>query len=192
MYYTKIIDDDDMNNEMLNYIENTSSFDTSPNNNFFSGEVMINDNNKSLGFLSPSQQFVKLKKYVEKFCKEKTREVLEHPDNGYKNFTKLEKLYVNRTHVRNMKCINLWVTRSVSSNYITPHHHWPHVWGFTYYLNPPKGAKGLYFPNHDKEVELQHGLLILFNGDELHEVKPSTYEGYRYCIAGNLMPVIND
>jgi len=180
MYFTKIIDDDEMNNEMLDYIEN-SSFDKSPNG-IFSGEVLLDDDKSS--------QFAKLKKYIEKFCKEKTREVLEYPDNGYKNFTKLEKLYVHQTHVRNMKCINLWVTRSVSGNYITPHHHWPHVWGFTYYLNPPRGASGLYFPNHEEEVKLQHGLLILFKGDELHETKPSTYEGYRYCIAGNLMPVI--
>ena len=37
----------------------------------------------------------------------------------------------------------------------------------------------------DVERTIERGLLLFFSGNIQHSVRPSEFEGYRYCVAGN-------
>lgn len=90
------------------------------------------------------------------------------------------------TYITSQICSSLWAIRYESEQLTTPHNHWPNIWAFTYYIDPPEGSAGLYFPNADYEIEVEHGLLVLFSGNIIHEVRPQKFEDYRYCIAGTI------
>jgi len=180
--HTKIINDDEMNNRMFEYLRDFD-YDFVPKGNEL-GQAGYSNN------LFGLPQFDELVKIVEKFAREKSMEILEN-SHAYKDFNRDTKIFTKRLYVRSQKCHLMWGMRNGSGESIAVHDHWPSTWSFTYYLYPPKEAAGLYFPDYDKEVKLEHGLLILFKGDTLHGVKESTYDGYRYCIAGNISPSFN-
>lgn len=168
-----------MNNRMFEYLHNTD-YDDVPDGNEL-GQAGYSNN------LLGVPEFDEFVKIVERFSKEKTVEIFER-SHAYKDFNRGMKIFTRRLYVRSQRCHIMWSMRNESGDSFRVHDHWPSTWSFTYYLNPPKGAAGLYFPDYDKEIKIEHGLLILFKGDVLHGVKESTYEGYRYCIAGNISP----
>jgi hypothetical protein len=177
--YTKIINNDEMNNRMFEYLRDFD-YDFVPEDNRLGQAGYSN----SLLGLPQFDEFVKI---VEKFGREKSMDILEG-SHAYKDFNRGMKIFTRRLYVRSQRCHLMWGMKQSSDEAFAVHDHWPSTWSFTYYLNPPKGAAGLYFPEYDKEIPIEHGLLILFKGDVMHGVKKSTYEGYRYCIAGNISP----
>ena len=173
--FTDILDIEDLNTRMVNRID------------LIGDEVNYTSNVKAdttYGDLHIKySEFDEFSKIVEKFAQQSSidmnRDVINHND-------RLEHPEFIRTYIDNQTCSNVWAIRYESEQYTTPHNHWPNIWGFTYYIDPPKGSAGLYFPNSDYEVEVEHGLLVLFSGNIIHEVKPQKFQDYRYCIAGTI------
>ena len=84
---------------------------------------------------------------------------------------------------------NLWGMKYKSEETAVPHDHWPAIWSFVYYVNAPKGAPGLFFPDMGEqggERKLEPGLLIFFEGYIKHLVRPTKFKGYRYVVSGNI------
>tara|TARA_B100001113_G_C20950483_1_gene552910 strand:+ start:89 stop:631 length:543 start_codon:yes stop_codon:yes gene_type:complete len=87
------------------------------------------------------------------------------------------------------KIFNIWGMKYKSGDQAMPHDHWPALWSFAYYLNAPKDAPGLFFPNMGEqggERKLEKGLFVMFDGYIKHAVRPAEYKGYRYVVSGNL------
>lgn len=81
---------------------------------------------------------------------------------------------------------DMWGMKYKSEEIAIPHDHYPALLSCAYYINPPEGAPGLYFPEADIERKIENGLLILFEGNVKHGVKPTKYEGYRYVVSANI------
>ena len=84
---------------------------------------------------------------------------------------------------------NLWGMKYKSGESAITHDHWPAVWSFAYYLNAPKNAPGLFFPEMGEqggERKLEKGLMIFFQGHVKHSVRPVKFKGYRYVVSGNI------
>ena len=93
------------------------------------------------------------------------------------------------------KLNNLWGMKYKSEETTIAHDHWPALWSFVYYLNAPKDAPGLFFPEMGEqggERKLEPGLFIMFEGHIKHAVRQTKFKGYRYAVSGNLHEVIND
>jgi len=100
-------------------------------------------------------------------------------------------------HMRkpNLKLTSLWGMKYKSKDETIPHDHWPALWSFAYYLNAPKDAPGLFFPDMGEqggERKLEKGLFIMFEGYIRHAVRKTKFKGYRYVVSGNLHEVTND
>ena len=90
---------------------------------------------------------------------------------------------------------DMWGMRYKSGEQAIMHDHWPALWSFAYYLNAPKDAPGLFFPDLGEqggERKLEKGLLVMFEGYIRHAVRKSKFKGYRYVVSGNLHEVHND
>jgi len=81
---------------------------------------------------------------------------------------------------------SMWGLKYKSGEFATPHHHWPSHWACVYYVNPPKDAPGIYFTDYNEEIEIEHGVLYMFEGHVKHEVKAKEFEGTRYCVSTNI------
>ena len=93
------------------------------------------------------------------------------------------------------KISDMWGMIYNKGNYAITHDHWPALWSFAYYLNAPKDAPGLFFPDMGEqggERKLEPGLLIMFEGNIKHAVRQAKYKGDRYVVSGNLHEVLND
>ena len=90
---------------------------------------------------------------------------------------------------------DMWGMRYKSGEQAIMHDHWPSLWSFAYYLNAPKDAPGLFFPDMGEqggERKLEPGLLVMFEGHIKHAVRQVKYKGYRYVVSGNLHEILND
>jgi hypothetical protein len=113
-------------------------------------------------------------------------------ENGFKELGDIVKnlsiqaseIKYNRKIVPFITCI--WGAKYKSLDYAISHDHFPATWSCVYYINPPKNAPGLYFPEENKEIEIYHGKLIMFEGNVLHEVKKQEFDGFRYVVAANI------
>ena len=84
---------------------------------------------------------------------------------------------------------NLWGMKYKSEEIAISHDHWPSIWSFAYYINAPKGAPGLFFPEMGEqggERNIEPGLLVFFEGHVKHAVRPAKFKGYRYVVSGNI------
>ena len=84
---------------------------------------------------------------------------------------------------------NLWGMKYKSEEIAIEHDHWPALWSFVYYVNEPKDAPGLFFPNMGEqggERNIEKGLLVFFEGHIRHAVRPKKHKGYRYVVSGNM------
>lgn len=89
------------------------------------------------------------------------------------------------------KITDLWGMKYKSEEIAIIHDHWPSAWSFAYYLNAPKSAPGLFFPEAGEqgaERKIEPGLLVMFEGHTQHGVRPAKFKGYRYVVSGNLTP----
>ena len=84
---------------------------------------------------------------------------------------------------------DMWGVKYKTNDYTFTHDHWPALWSFAYYLNAPKNAPGLFFPQMGEqggERKLEPGLLIMFPGHIQHAVRKVIYRGYRYVVSANV------
>ena len=81
---------------------------------------------------------------------------------------------------------DMWGIKYNSEEIASPHDHYPSTWSCAYYINPPKESPGLFFTEAETEIKLENGLLVLFEGNLKHEVRPAKFEGNRYVVSANL------
>ena len=84
---------------------------------------------------------------------------------------------------------DMWGIKYKSEQISIQHDHWPAVWSCVYYVNAPKDAPGLFFPemgDQGGERQLEQGLLIMFPGHTKHAVRPKKFKGYRYAVSANI------
>ena len=128
-------------------------------------------------------EFQEFSVYVEEFARESSvKRNYDHPHHS----RRVEYDVWYDMYIKSQKVGGLWAARYKSGQGGGEHDHWPCTWAFTYYIDPPENASGLYFTDIDDELPIDHGRLHLFGGNMLHRVKPSTFDGYRYCIAGTI------
>ena len=113
-------------------------------------------------------------------------------------FKKLAHYIIKASHVASTQTYNtaiepvitnMWGMKYKSEEIAISHDHWPSIWSFVYYLNAPKDAPGLFFPEMGEqggERKIEPGLLIFFEGHIKHSVRPAKFKGYRYVVSGNI------
>jgi hypothetical protein len=85
---------------------------------------------------------------------------------------------------------SMWGLKYKSSEYALEHNHYPATWSSAYYLNPPEGCPAIEFQNKTGEwfeVPVQHGLLLIFEGNTTHRVSKKEFVGDRYVVSSNIM-----
>lgn len=174
--FTKVIDDEDMNNRMINRIHNIGD------------ETHRITNVKAdctLGKLHEQyEEFRNLADIVEDFCKESSGDMqLDYPNH----VTRFNNPIWNAGYIQSQYCNVMWGTRATSGEITTPHNHWPATWAFCYYIDPPEGCSNLHFPTLETELEIEHGKLVIFSGNLMHETVSLPFEGDRYCVAGTVV-----
>jgi len=169
--FTKTIDNESLNMKFVDAIEKRSSIKKLGG---WSAKTDVVD-------LSAGELFDEMSVIVEEFAIEAS-----HNYNNQFEGHRLRKdnPYYVEGNISGTKCYVMWGMGYRSGEYTVAHNHWPVTWTFTYYIDPPEGCSGLYFPTLNYELKVEHGLLVLIKGDLIHEVKPSEFEGRRYCIGG--------
>ena len=169
--FTKKLDDESLNLRFINAIEDMS--------------VPIHSHNAKTPTtdLRETELFDEMSSIVTKFAIESSH---EYNDQFEGHRGRRENSFYIDMHLSGTECYMMWGMGYESGEYTDPHNHWPATWVFTYYIDPPKGASGLYFPTMDYELEIENGLLVLVKGEVIHQVKPSEFEGKRYCVGGLL------
>lgn len=174
MYFTKIIDDEKLNIGLVHHID--EYFDNQKNtSNNFSKQY---ETTGAMGHLKP---FQKLARMSIDFAIEKST---EHYKFSFESFWDI----YYPLYIESFKCSGVWGRRETSGNNIKLHNHFPATWAFAYYIDPPEGSSSLYLKEPDVEIPTEHGLLILFKGDINHETRSCDFDGYRYCVSGNILP----
>ena len=88
-------------------------------------------------------------------------------------------------------CSDCWGAIYRKGEYAQKHDHWPCLWSWTYYVNVSDKCSPLVFPNAGEDggafVRPKNGLLVLFPGWVVHEVKPQQNDHERVMVAGNLI-----
>lgn len=172
--FTKIIDDEDMNMRIINRIDTV-------------GDKMNHSTNVKADTTSPDiiqyPEFQKLSSIVTEFARESSRELQYEHSN---HISRVENFLWYEAYINSLSCSVLWGTRYKSGEVTIPHNHWPNTWAFCYYVDPPENCSGLIFPDSDYELEIEHGMLVLFSGSMIHETTSKEFEGYRYCVAGTI------
>lgn len=85
---------------------------------------------------------------------------------------------------------DIWGMKYESNNYAKVHDHWPALWSFSYYINPPKDGPKIIFPdtivdNKVYELQPEHGMMVIFPAYTKHLVEEKEFSGYRYTVSGN-------
>lgn len=135
-------------------------------------------------FDRPYPEMNKLKKYVTDFCKESSREMNMAHEWHNKRFHTEE---WNDEYVANQNVNGMWASRATTTEVTVPHNHWPNTWAFCYYIDPPEGCSDLIFPTVGKEVKVEHGKLVIFQGHLMHETVSKRFEGDRFVVAGTVV-----
>jgi len=174
LIFTKILDDEDMNNRIINRIDEVGD------------EQNLGTNNQCLctnfGMHKQYPEFAQLADEALDFCQLSSDDVCNDFENHKIRLTQPGYNYFIQTLSNTL----VWGTRAESGEIVRAHDHWPSVWGWTYYIDPPEGCSNLYFPTLDYELEIEHGMLVAFRGHVIHETRPQSFDGYRYCVAGTL------
>lgn len=143
--------------------------------------------NTGVGTTNPNllnhEEFQQFATHVEEFARECS---LERNLDHHNHSGRIKQKIWYDLYVRSQRINSMWGLRYQSGQELDEHDHWPCVWGFSYYIDTPKDASGLYFNDLDEEVPIDHGRLLMFGGNMLHRCRPSVFEGYRYCIAGTI------
>ena len=176
--YTLDIDNEDMNTRLVERIDTTGD-----ENNFLSNVKALTTGT----FHSKELEYPEIKtlcEIISKFaveCAEK--------ENMYQSPNHLRRSQMSNwynAYIKHLKVTAIWGTRYEKEQITIPHNHWPARWAFTYYIDPPENAQGLWITDAGVEIPIKHGRLLLFKGNVIHETKPVRLKGYRYCIAGTV------
>lgn len=173
--YTLDIDNEDMNTRLVELIDSTGD-----ENHFLSNVKALTTGT----FLSKELEYPGIKtlcEIISKFaieCAEK--ENMYQSPNHYRR----SQMSNYNTFIKNSRVVAIWGTRYEKEEITIPHNHWPARWAFTYYIDPPENAQGLWITDAEVEIPIKHGRLLLFRGHVMHETKPVQLKGYRYCVAG--------
>jgi hypothetical protein len=173
--FTKMLDIEDLNTRMINRIDEIGD------EAFHMTNVKANCTFFDLHHKYP--EFKSLSDIVEDFSKKSSYKMQMDWENHHFRADSVE--WYN-SHIESQYCNLMWGTRYENEEITTPHDHWPAIWAFCYYIDPPEGCSNLIFPTLDYEIEIEHGLLVLFPGDMIHETVSKNFDGYRYCIAGTI------
>lgn len=90
----------------------------------------------------------------------------------------------------NFKILSMWGMCYESEDYAVPHDHIPTFFSCVYYINPPKNGPELFFPELNKSVQPEDGMLVIFPSWIIHEVPKKTFFGKRYAVSANLVPIL--
>jgi len=99
----------------------------------------------------------------------------------------ISKQQYNRNITPNI--VDMWGMKYKNEEISISHDHWPAIWSCAYYVNAPKNAPGLFFPemgDQGGERQLEQGLLIMFPGHTKHGVRPRKFKGNRYVVSANI------
>lgn len=173
--YSLVIDNERMNIQLINLIDSIGD------------EVKYKSNVKALTtFNLINRNFAEIDelcKIINNFSKEcAIKEQHAHPNHVKRlGMESWREEYIDKPKVN-----AIWGTRYEGDEITIPHDHWPSIWAFTYYIDPPKNAQGLWITDANAEIPIEHGKLLLFRGHVIHETKPIQLNDYRYCIAGTV------
>lgn len=173
MYYTKFIDNEILNTGLIHHID--MRLDNENISNEYSKQYV------TTGGMSDVREFQQLSKIAVDFAIEKSTELYK---DSFESFWDI----YSSIYIDTFRCTAVWGRRDGSGECISSHNHFPSTWVFTYYIDPPEGSSGLYLKDPDIEIPVEHGMMVLFRGDIEHETRPSNFNGYRYCVSGNILP----
>jgi len=99
--------------------------------------------------------------------------------------------YGNIAHinVEGFDIVSMWGLKYSSNDYATEHNHYPSLWSGCFYLNVPENCPNIEFLCGDtvwREVPITNGLLIIFEGNAMHRVRKTQFDGYRYAVSFNV------
>jgi len=174
--YTKILDDEEMNTLIVNRIDELG--DAMNHSTNVKADCTFGNVHKTYS------EFEKLSKIIVESCHDFTYDLQHHNPN---HISRYNNAGWRDAYVNTLDCNLMWGTRYKSGEITTPHDHWPATFAFTYYIDPPENCSGLVFPTMDYELEIEHGMLVIFRGNTLHETVSKDFEGYRYCVAGTIV-----
>lgn len=85
--------------------------------------------------------------------------------------------------------VSMWGLKYSSEDFATEHTHYPSLWSGCFYLNVPENCPNIEFLCGDtvwREVPITNGLLIIFEGNTMHRVRKTKFDGYRYAVSFNI------
>jgi hypothetical protein len=86
---------------------------------------------------------------------------------------------------------DIWGLKYKSNDYAVEHDHWPALWSFSYYIDPPIDGPKVIFTNttleNNTKIEIvpENGLMLIFPSYFLHSVEKKEFKGVRYVVSGN-------
>lgn len=85
---------------------------------------------------------------------------------------------------------DIWGMKYKSEDFAASHDHWPALWSFSYYIDPPPDGPKIIFPdtiidNEIMMVQPEHGMIVVFPSYLQHYVEKKQFTGTRYTVAGN-------
>lgn len=173
--FTKTIDDEDMNTRIVTRIDSIGD------------EINHKSNLKhdtTSGYLHKYPEFRKLTDIIESFAKEcSIKRNHDHPNHKHRP----DQPRWNESYIKNQSVDVMWGAVARSGQIAVPHDHWPAVWAYCYYIDPPEGCSGLHFTDMNYELPIENGLLVLFGGNVIHHTESLPFEGDRYCVSGTVV-----
>ena len=174
--FTTTLDIENLNTRMVNRIDELGDQMN------YTTNVRAYTTHATLSFQYP--EFAEFSKIVEDYTKKCSIEM----NSDYENhLTRLNHPFWKSLYVDTQVCGVMWGSKYASGEVAVPHDHWPATWAWVYYIDPPENCPGLYFPTLDYEQEVEHGMLLLFSGNLMHEVRSQEFDGFRYVVAGSCL-----
>ena len=173
--FTKLLDDEDMNNRIVSRTDEIGD-ETERQTN------LKHDSTKG-DLHRKYPEFRKLADIVESFAKESS---VERNHDWVNHKHRPDVPYWNKMYIEHQSVDVMWSATARSGEVAVPHDHWPAVWAYCYYIDPPEGCSGLVFTDMDYQLPIEHGLLVLFHGSLMHETLSLPFEGNRYCVSGTV------
>lgn len=177
--FETVLDDEDMNSRICQRITDVGD-EVHRLSNIKADMMFV----RTLKFDRPFPEFRKLISHVEDFSRAASREMnLDHEYHSDRlSSDEWRHEYIDSQHVNAM-----WGSRGLSNEITLRHNHWPAIWAFVYYIDPPEGSSNLVFTDMNKEIKPENGKLILFGGHVMHETVPKEFEGERFMVAGTVV-----
>ena len=120
-------------------------------------------------------------------------EPINHPAQNFSSVNLLFEWIINlvrnqeflKSHHLLFKVDHFWVSNYEKGDFTIPHHHYPSVYSFVYFLNSPKGSSPSVLTTSGKRFKAESGKVVLFPGHVVHHVPRNNCDN-RIVLAGNL------